>query len=91
MPNDLSPLDSGSAARDVNGPAELGVIAVPVPALPAAPVDRLPRGELSVPELDEDPFWRLAAAFLAACRRADEHSTDLKTGTPGAPTAGCIS
>lgn len=39
------------------------------PALPAAAVDRLPRGELGIPELDEDPFWRLASAFLVDCRR----------------------
>ena len=39
------------------------------PALPAAAVERLPRGELGIPELDDDPFWRLAAAFLVDCRR----------------------
>jgi hypothetical protein len=35
-----------------------------------AAVDRLPRGEFGVHELDEDPFWRLASAFLVGCRRA---------------------
>lgn len=55
--------------------------APPTPALPAAAVDRLPRGELGVPELDEDPFWRLVAAFLVECRRAQTrraYFTDLK-------------
>ena len=41
----------------------------PAPELPAAAVERLPRGELGVPELDADPFWRLVAAFLVDCRR----------------------
>jgi integrase/recombinase XerD len=51
------------------------------PALPTAAVDRLPRGELGVPELDEDPYWRLVAAFLVECRRAQTrraYFTDLK-------------
>jgi hypothetical protein len=30
----------------------------------------LPQGELGVPELDGDPFWRLVLAFLVDCRRA---------------------
>jgi hypothetical protein len=47
---------------DVLGPAA-------TPALPAAAVERLPRGELGIAELDADPFWRLAAAFLVDCRR----------------------
>jgi integrase/recombinase XerD len=42
----------------------------PAPALPTVAVDRLPRGELGVDELDADPFWRLVAAFLVECRRA---------------------
>ena len=42
--------------------------ALPAP-LPAAAVERLPRGELGIPELDADPFWRLVAAFLVDCRR----------------------
>ena len=53
----------------------------PAPALPAAAVDRLPRGELGVPELDADPYWRLVAAFLVDCRRAQTrraYFTDLK-------------
>ena len=44
--------------------------APPAPALPAAAVERLPRGELGDAALDEDPFWRLVAAFLVDCRRA---------------------
>ena len=53
----------------------------PAPALPTAAVARLPRGELGVPELDDDPFWRLVAAFLIECRRAQTrraYFTDLK-------------
>ena len=61
---------------------ELDVLRIPpAPPLPAAAVDRLPRGELGVPELDEDPYWRLAAAFLVECRRAQTqraYFTDLK-------------
>ena len=61
---------------------ELDVLRIPpAPALPAAAVDRLPRGELGVPELDEDPYWRLVAAFLVECRRAQTrraYFTDLK-------------
>src|SRR4051794_37372577 len=41
----------------------------PPPELPASTVERLPRGELGIPELDADPFWRLVAAFLVECRR----------------------
>ncbi|MEA2188305.1 MAG: integrase/recombinase XerD [Solirubrobacteraceae bacterium] len=68
-------------ARDVD--VDVGKLAVIVaaPALPAAAVDRLPRGELGVPELDDDPFWRLASAFLVECRRAQTrraYFTDLK-------------
>jgi hypothetical protein len=40
---------------------------VPAPRrspMAAAAVDELPRGELGDPELDQDPFWRLVAAFL---------------------------
>jgi site-specific recombinase XerD len=51
------------------------------PALPAAAVERLPRGELGGPELDEDPFWRLVAAFLVECMRPQTrraYFTDLK-------------
>ena len=52
---------------------ELEVLRIPPAlALPAAAVARPPRGELGVPELDEDPFWRLVASFLVECRaRAD--------------------
>ena len=61
---------------------ELDVVRIPpAPPLPAAAVDRLPRGELGVPELDEDPYWRLVAAFLVECRRAQTrraYFTDLK-------------
>jgi hypothetical protein len=38
-------------------------------------------GELGVAGLDEDPFWRLVAAFLVECRRAQTrraYFTDLK-------------
>jgi site-specific recombinase XerC len=56
-------------ATDVDG-GQLGLVALPpAPALPAAAVDRLPRGELGVLELDDDPFWRLVSAFLVDCRR----------------------
>jgi integrase/recombinase XerD len=49
---------------------ETSLIHLPAePALPASAVDRLPRGELGVPELDQDPYWRLVAAFLVECRR----------------------
>jgi integrase/recombinase XerD len=51
------------------------------PALPPTAVDRLPRGEFGVPELEEDPYWRLAAAFLVECRRAQTrraYFTELK-------------
>jgi hypothetical protein len=53
---------------DVN---ELDVLHIP-PAWPlaAAAVDRLPCGELGVPDLDDDPCWRLVAAFLVECRHA---------------------
>ena len=61
---------------------ELDVLRIPpAPALPAGAVDRLPRGELGIPELDEDPFWRLVAAFLIECRRPQTrraYFTDLK-------------
>jgi integrase/recombinase XerD len=70
-----------SVAADANGVGQLSVVAVAVPALPAAAVDRLPCGELGVPELDADPFWRLASAFLVECRRAQTrraYFTDLK-------------
>ena len=61
--------------------SDLVLHAPPAPALPAAAVARLPRGELGVPELDEDPFWRLVAAFLVDCRRPQTrraYFTDLK-------------
>ena len=75
--------DDPPVARDVN---ELGAITVATPtptppALPAVAVDRLPRGELGIPDLDEDPFWRLVAAFLVECRRPQTrraYFTDLK-------------
>ena len=69
----------GRTDIDVN---ELGLIALPpAPGLPTAAVDRLPRGELGVPELDADPFWRLVSAFLVDCRRAQTrraYFNDLK-------------
>ena len=80
MPHQPSQADPERSLA-VNGVDELAVIAVAAPALPAAAVDRLPRGELGVPELDEDPFWRLASAFLVECRRAQTrraYFTDLK-------------
>ncbi len=39
-------------------------------AAAAAAVDELPLGELGIPELDEDPFWRLVAAFLVEFDRS---------------------
>jgi hypothetical protein len=55
---------------DVVGPAVAASAALPAPPeLPAAAVDRPPRGELGIPELDDDPFWRLVAAFLVEQRR----------------------
>jgi site-specific recombinase XerD len=61
---------------------ELDVLRIPpAPALPAAAVDRLPRGQLGIPNPDEDPFWRLVAAFLVECRRAQTrraYFSDLK-------------
>jgi hypothetical protein len=39
------------------------------PQLPAGAVERLPRSELGIADLDADPFWRLVAAFLVECRR----------------------
>ncbi len=35
---------------------------------PAAALDRLPAGVLGIPELDGDPAWRLAGAFLVGYR-----------------------
>jgi integrase/recombinase XerD len=59
-----------SSAAAVTEASELDVLGpAAVPALPAAAVDRLPRGELGIREVDEDPFWRLVAAFLVDCRR----------------------
>jgi hypothetical protein len=52
------------------------------PALPTTAVDRLPRGEFGVDELDADPYWRLVAAFLVECRRQQTrraYFTGLKT------------
>jgi site-specific recombinase XerC len=77
-PSPAGPAPSAAAGVDIG---EIGVIAVVAPALPTAAVERLPRGELGVPELDEDPFWRLASAFLVECRRAQTrraYFTDLK-------------
>ena len=34
----------------------------------ASALDRLPHQALGIPELDEDPAWRLAAAFLVGFR-----------------------
>jgi integrase/recombinase XerD len=39
-----------------------------VPRSPVEPLDRLPQAALGVPELDADPAWRLAAAFLVSFR-----------------------
>lgn len=39
-----------------------------VPRSPVNPLDRLPQAALGVPELDADPAWRLAAAFLVGFR-----------------------
>jgi hypothetical protein len=78
MPVVGSTTASSSATSTVG---ELAVIAVAAPVLPTAAVDRLPRGELGVAGLDEDPFWRLVAAFLVECRRAQTrraYFTDLK-------------
>ena len=59
---------------------ELTVLRIPpAPALSAAAVDRLPRGELGVPELDDDPYWRLVAAFLVECRRAQTRRASSPT------------
>src|SRR5450759_5167484 len=38
------------------------------PGVPSVGLDRLPDGALGVPELDSDPAWRLAAAFLVGFR-----------------------
>ncbi len=38
------------------------------PALSSAALDRLPRHALGIPELDANPAWRLAAAFLMGHR-----------------------
>jgi integrase/recombinase XerD len=75
MPDRL-PSQPPSAVALVSEAGELDAVppAAP-PALPAAPelptaaVERLPRSELGIPELDQDPFWRLVAAFLVECRR----------------------
>jgi integrase/recombinase XerD len=40
----------------------------PSPAALDVALDRLPNGTLGVPELDSDPAWRLAAAFLVGFR-----------------------
>ena len=53
---------------DVLGPAVAQALPA-APELPALAVERLPRGELGIPERDDDPFWRLVAAFLIECRR----------------------
>jgi hypothetical protein len=68
MPNRLPshPLSSVLVVTEIDA---IEPLRLPVaPALPTA-ADRLPRGELGVSELDEDPFWRLVAAFLVECRR----------------------
>ena len=54
---------------DVVGPVAAPVALPVAPELPAVAVERLPRGELGIPELDDDPFWRLVAAFLVEQRR----------------------
>lgn len=54
---------------DVVGPVGAPAALPAPPELPAAAVERLPRGELGIPELDDDPFWRLVAAFLIEQRR----------------------
>src|SRR4051794_18924012 len=54
---------------DVVGPVGAPATLPAPPELPAAAVERLPRVELGIPELDDDPFWRLVAAFLIEQRR----------------------
>jgi len=77
---------SSDVPEDLNVPSdvpvtgELGLVAL-APALPAAAVERLPRGELGVPDLDADPFWRLVSAFVVDCRRVQTrraYVNDLK-------------
>jgi hypothetical protein len=47
---------------------------VAAPVLPAAALERLPRGEFGVAQLDDDSFWRLVAGSptspskLSSCR-----------------------
>src|SRR5918997_2302854 len=73
---------SASSVLVVSELAQRDVFRMPAaPALPGAAVARLPRGEFGVDELDADPFWRLVAAFLVECRRAQTrraYFTDLK-------------
>ena len=69
MPRRL-PSQLPSSVASITEASELDVLRpAVVPTLPAAAVERLPRGELGIPELDDDPFWRLVAAFLVDCRR----------------------
>jgi hypothetical protein len=78
----LVPSPSASSVLVVSEIAQRDVFCMPAaPALPVAAVDRLPHGELGVDELDQDPFWRVVAAFLVECRRAQTrraYFTDLK-------------
>ena len=50
-------------------------------------LDRLPHQTLDVPDLDADPAWRLAAAFLVGFRASARRptSTTSEPGTAGAP------
>jgi len=69
---------------DVVTPAAAPLVLPGPPELPAAAVARLPRGELGIPELDADPFWRLVAAFLIECRREQTrraYFNDLKASS----------
>src|SRR6266536_2303787 len=71
--SDPLPSRPPSSVAPVSEASELEVeVVTPAAAplvLPAAAVARLPRGELGIPELDTDPFWRLVAAFLIEQRR----------------------
>ncbi len=47
---------------------EDGLVTEVIRHSPAAALDRLPFGALGVPELDADPAWRVAAAYLVGFR-----------------------
>ena len=61
--------ETGELDVDVVRPAAAPLALPAAPELPAAAVERLPRSELGIADLDADPFWRLVAAFLFECRR----------------------